>query len=48
MLVCGAALMLVAALRPALAHAASPVPFARYSITTFAVSQNGYSVPAAR
>jgi len=44
MLVCGAALMLVAALRPTLVHAASPVPFAPYSITTFAVSQNGYTV----
>jgi hypothetical protein len=41
----GAALMLLAATRPALAHAAGPVPFAPYSVSTFAIAENGYTAP---
>jgi hypothetical protein len=45
-LACGALLMVLAALRPALARAvvvATPVP--PYSLSTFAISKNGYSKP---
>jgi hypothetical protein len=46
-LACGASLMLLAALRPASARAVvvAPTPVAPYSLSTFAVSQNGYSKP---
>ena len=45
-LACGASLMLLAALRPASARAVVvPTPVAPYSLSTFAVSQNGYSKP---
>jgi hypothetical protein len=44
-LACGASLMLFAAMRPALAHAAGPSPVAPYSVSTFAVSENGYTAP---
>lgn len=44
-LACGASLMLVAAMRPASAHAVSPSAVAPYSFSTFAVSENGYSKP---
>src|SRR6202047_671597 len=43
---CGAFLMLLAALRPALARAiAVPTPVPPYSLSTFAISKNGYSKP---
>jgi hypothetical protein len=44
-LACGASLMLLGAMLPAVAHTAGPVPFAPYSISTFAISENGYTVP---
>src|SRR6202171_385542 len=46
-LACGAFLMLLAALRPASARAVVVVPtaVAPYSLSTFAVSKNGYSKP---
>lgn len=44
-LACGASLMLLAALRPANAHAAGPSAVAPYSVSTFAVSESGYSAP---
>jgi hypothetical protein len=44
-LTCGASLMLFAALRPAPAQAVSPAAVAPYSVSTFAVSENGYSKP---
>jgi hypothetical protein len=43
---CGAFLMLLAALRPALARAVVvPTPVPPYSLSTFAISKNGYSKP---
>jgi hypothetical protein len=44
-LTCGASLVLLAALRPALAQAAGPAAVAPYSVSTFAVSENEYSAP---
>ena len=44
-LTCGASLMLLATLRPAPAQAVSPSAVAPYSLSTFAVSENGYSAP---
>jgi hypothetical protein len=41
----GASLMLLAAMSPARAHAAGPSPVAPYSVSTFAVSENGYTAP---
>jgi hypothetical protein len=41
----GASLMLLAAMRPALAHAAGPSLVAPYSVSTFAISENGYTAP---
>jgi len=42
---CAASLMLLAALRPASAHAVGPTAVAPYSFGTFAVSEDGYSQP---
>lgn len=44
-LACGASLILFAAMRPALADAVGPSPVAPYSVSTFAVSENGYTAP---
>ena len=44
-LACGASLMLLAALRPASAHAVGPTAVPPYSFSTFAVAESGYSKP---